>query len=566
MIYVEPTYVSHQAKGFAISGQKPRLDFDDVAMLKDKRILGLWKYFCLQSRRRIGELFFKVYPPETFLSIVERERALARRIGYSLSIVAVGLGDQLSEHALKNEVEQFAFLRVRSTDVLGWIDQKTLGIILPNTPPEGARNVAEDILQPLARRMPPLTYVVYHYPVEWFSHDKKQVEQPIAGDGDIRFDGEIISSKKEIKEFDDFMPALERERSLSYRVGFTLSFIVFNLEDRYHNLVLRKELEEIVLQRVRAADIVGWLDHMRLGIVMPNTPGEGGKKLAESICQNITHILPPPAYKVYIYPTGGFPVWDDYSQSSKEQHDFAEVVSRDMPSRWVSNQSVHGEYCLIYSHPTAKHVGLDRLNNIFIRPIPRWKRTMDVVGAFIGIIVFLPLMLWTAVAIRLSSPGPVIFKQKRAGRGGKPFDLYKFRTMVVGADELKTFLSIRNEQTGPVFKISDDPRVTRVGRFLRKYSIDELPQLMNVLQGDMTLVGPRPPTLDEVPRYDQWHYQRLEVTPGLSCIWQVSGRNEIAFEDWVRMDICYKNASSFRNDLKILLHTLPAVVSGRGAY
>jgi lipopolysaccharide/colanic/teichoic acid biosynthesis glycosyltransferase len=535
-------------------------------MLKDKRILGLWEYFGLQSRRRIGELFFKVYPPQDFLSIVERERALARRVGYALSILAFKLGNGLREHALKNEVAQIAFLRVRSTDVLGWIDQKTLGVILPDTPPEGARNVAEDILRPLAQQMQPLTYVVYHYPVAWLSHDKEQVGQPSSGEVDIEFEGRIFGSKKEIKEFDDFIPALERERSLSYRVGFTLSFIVFNLEDRYHNSILRKELEEIVLQRVRAADIVGWLDHMRLGIVMPNTHGEGGMKLAESICQNIAHILPPPAYKVYIYPTGGFPVWEDYGQCSKEPYELPEGVSKDFPNLEVGNQSAHGEYCLIYSHPTAKHAGLDRLNNIFIRPIPHWKRTMDVVGAFIGIILFLPLMLWAAFAIKLSSPGPVIFKQKRAGRGGKPFDLYKFRTMVVGADELRTFLSIRNEQTGPVFKIRNDPRVTRVGRFLRKYSIDELPQLMNVLQGDMTLVGPRPPTLDEVPRYDQWHYQRLEITPGLSCIWQVSGRSEIAFENWVRMDICYKNASSFRNDLRILLHTLPAVVSGRGAH
>jgi lipopolysaccharide/colanic/teichoic acid biosynthesis glycosyltransferase len=160
----------------------------------------------------------------------------------------------------------------------------------------------------------------------------------------------------------------------------------------------------------------------------------------------------------------------------------------------------------------------------------------------------------------------VIFRQTRIGRGGRPFVLFKFRTMCADAEKLKELLRARNEQTGPVFKMRRDPRVTRVGRLLRSTSIDELPQLWNVLRGDMTLVGPRPPTPDEVPKYEQWQRRRLSLTPGLTCIWQVSGRAEIGFLEWVRMDVRYAQRRSFWGDLRLLARTIPAILSGRGAH
>lgn len=180
--------------------------------------------------------------------------------------------------------------------------------------------------------------------------------------------------------------------------------------------------------------------------------------------------------------------------------------------------------------------------------------------------MFSPVMLAAVVAVKLSSLGKIIFRQKRVGYGGKPFYLYKFRTMVYGAHKYKSTLLHKNEQSGPVFKIKNDPRITTVGRFLRKTSIDELPQLWNVLKGDMSLVGPRPPTLDEVPHYETWQYKRLTLTPGITCIWQVNGRSEIGFEDWVRMDIRYTKAWSLIYDIKILLRTIPAVILQRGAH
>ncbi len=199
-------------------------------------------------------------------------------------------------------------------------------------------------------------------------------------------------------------------------------------------------------------------------------------------------------------------------------------------------------------------------------PMPLWKRSMDVVVSSLLLIALFPLFVCVAIAIKLDSPGPVIFKQQRAGRGARPFAFYKFRSMSVDAEARRAELAAQNEQAGPVFKIRDDPRVTRVGRFLRRFSIDELPQIWNVLKGDISLVGPRSPTLDEVAKYDRWQMRRLNVTGGITCFWQVSGRNNIDFEDWVRLDMRYIAEQSFWLDLRLLAMTLPAVLTGRGAY
>jgi exopolysaccharide biosynthesis polyprenyl glycosylphosphotransferase len=199
----------------------------------------------------------------------------------------------------------------------------------------------------------------------------------------------------------------------------------------------------------------------------------------------------------------------------------------------------------------------------------RWqlaaKRAFDVIGAFVALLITAPLWITTALAIKLGTRGPIFFVQKRCGRYGRAFPFLKFRTMVTDAESRKDELSALNEKSGPVFKIERDPRVTRVGRILRKYSIDELPQLLNVLAGHMSLVGPRPPVPGEVEKYELDHRGRLSMRPGITCLWQVSGRNQIEFEDWVKLDIEYVERWSLLLDFQILLATVPAVVSGRGA-
>jgi len=194
------------------------------------------------------------------------------------------------------------------------------------------------------------------------------------------------------------------------------------------------------------------------------------------------------------------------------------------------------------------------------------KRIVDVVGALLALILLSPVMLLAAIAIKLESSGPVFFLQERMGGGGRRFRFLKFRSMCAQAVSLQTAIQGMNEVTGPVFKIRQDPRITPVGRIIRRLSIDELPQLWHVLTGEMSLVGPRPPIPEEVARYEPWMLERLSVTPGLTCIWQVSGRSDILFEDWVRLDIHYIRHRSVWLDLKILAQTIPAVITGRGAY
>ena len=193
------------------------------------------------------------------------------------------------------------------------------------------------------------------------------------------------------------------------------------------------------------------------------------------------------------------------------------------------------------------------------------KKVIDWFGAMAGVALSLPLAITAAAAIKLEDGGPVFFRQTRSGRNGKPFTMLKFRTMVPKADQLKESLTGKNEMSGPVFKIRNDPRVTKVGAFLRKTSIDELPQLINVLKGDMSLVGPRPPLPDEVAKYDRWQRRKLSVKPGLTCLWQVNGRNQIDFEDWMKLDLEYIDNWSLWLDTKILMKTVPAVFKREGA-
>ena len=192
------------------------------------------------------------------------------------------------------------------------------------------------------------------------------------------------------------------------------------------------------------------------------------------------------------------------------------------------------------------------------------KSFMDYFGALVGVILLSPVLLMIGLAIKVSSKGPILFYQERAGLNGRRFTVYKFRTMVVNAEALKSTLLAENEVDGPVFKIKNDPRITGIGAFLRKTSLDELPQLFNVLRGEMSLVGPRPPVPAEVENYKLWQRRRLSMKPGLTCIWQVSGRNNVSFEQWMNMDLKYIDNWSLVLDLKLLLLTLREVAIGGG--
>lgn len=240
----------------------------------------------------------------------------------------------------------------------------------------------------------------------------------------------------------------------------------------------------------------------------------------------------------------------------------------------LQEQGILTRLALNFFPHTQAHVELDELdgvplltfttspNNAFALAL---KRLLDIVLSFVLLVLGLPVVLLVAIAIKLTSSGSVLFRQTRCGLNGRRFTLYKFRTMVEGAEARQRELLPYNEMDGPVFKITDDPRVTTLGRVLRRFSLDELPQLWNVLKGDMSLVGPRPPIPEEVAKYQRWQRRRLAMKPGLTCLWQISGRNELPFQRWIELDLQYIDSWSPWLDFKILVKTIPAVLSGRGA-
>jgi lipopolysaccharide/colanic/teichoic acid biosynthesis glycosyltransferase len=285
--------------------------------------------------------------------------------------------------------------------------------------------------------------------------------------------------------------------------------------------------------RLRAGDDIGWLDGERLALLMPLTSVVEARRIADGLVSEVSAGGQPIRFTLHAFEpaTGG---------------------GASGPVRSTARAEPTSEATL----PLA----------ILVEdPLPWWKRAVDVVGALLGLIVFAPLLLLAACMVKLSSPGPILFRQQRAGWLGVPFVIYKFRTMVEGAEALKERLQAFNERRGPVFKMQRDPRVTTVGRWLRVTSIDELPQLWNVLIGDMSLVGPRPPSLDELPAYQAWQHHRLDVKPGITGLWQVEARGGVEFEDWVRMDLRYIRRRSLLFDLLLIVRTVPAVVTTRGA-
>lgn len=217
------------------------------------------------------------------------------------------------------------------------------------------------------------------------------------------------------------------------------------------------------------------------------------------------------------------------------------------------------------SDDMVRHAGLSKVEPRLVR-YRRRKRILDVAGSLALITLLGPIFLIVALAVRLTSRGPIIYTSRRVGLCGRVFNFYKFRSMYVDADARRKELESSNEKDGPIFKMKSDPRITPVGRFMRKYSLDELPQFFNVLKGDMSLVGPRPPLVAEVEKYGDFEMERLSVRPGLTCFWQTMGRSDLSFDQWMQLDHRYLREMSFWVDIKILLKTPMAVLRGRGAY
>jgi lipopolysaccharide/colanic/teichoic acid biosynthesis glycosyltransferase len=357
--------------------------------------------------------------------------------------------------------------------------------------------------------------------------------------------------------------AIQRESARADRSGGEFALVLFRVRNRDRSSLSTMRLAKTLLGRIRATDDIGWYDEDHLGVLLPDTSATGGWRFADAVCGLASQRMHRPLCTVYSYPTKWFT--DDEAPATPLLRNDNGNHNGNGDGRYAVRNLIpyflDGVKTGLEQPPSAVH----RLETLLVRPLPWWKRAIDVVGAASGLVLASPILAGAALAIKMSSKGPIVFSQKRAGLGGRPFTIYKLRTMCNDAEAKKAQLKAKNEQDGPAFKIKDDPRVTKVGKFLRKTSIDELPQLWNVLKGDMTLVGPRPLPVNESDACEGWQRRRLDVTPGLTCIWQVKGRSRVSFAEWVRMDVAYIRRRTFWHDVSILAQTIPAVLMRRGA-
>lgn len=329
-----------------------------------------------------------------------------------------------------------------------------------------------------------------------------------------------------------FRAVVEREQMRCTRTGGMFVIVVFSLESSDTSRK-RRAISKVLGERLRATDAAGFVDQ-QLVMMLPETSRIGAELVAKEIWQQ-SGCAQTPAFDVFHFP----------ETSVEEAACPSAIVNRLTNPTPDANRSVH---------------------QFAARPLPRWKRAFDICAAIVGLILVGPLLLVTAVAIKATSPGPIFFTQLRTGHGGRRFKIYKLRTMFINSEEKKDQLRVHSEQDGPAFKMKNDPRVTPIGAYLRKTAIDELPQLWNVLIGDMTMVGPRPLACNEADQCLEWQNERLHVMPGLTCSWQsAAGRSRISFNNWMRMDIRYARTYSFWTDLKLICRTALAVVMHRAS-
>jgi len=373
---------------------------------------------------------------------------------------------------------------------------------------------------------------------------------------------------------------LTKERMRCDRHGQFFSLIVFEIDlDDLH------VLGEILNNRLRLTDETGLLLKGGVGVLLPMTEIHGAKVVLQSIRQLASRQRLAFDAEIFTYSGRERPF-----HNSEQNHAFADSDSDIAFGNDSDPEDTVVEPPSALSKATSRiapqNLGIktfraDRDSQTMractgqilststvptpqlCRQYPRWKRCMDIVCAAFGLIVALPVLFIAAIAIKLTSKGPVFFRQMRTGQFGNPFPIYKIRTMVMDAEELKGKLEELNERDGPAFKIKDDPRVTTLGVFLRKTGLDELPQLWNVLIGDMAIVGPRPLPCIEDAQCKLWQRRRLDTKPGLTCIWQISKSRKISFSDWMRMDLQYADSITISGDIRLIFQTVKAVVLGR---
>ena len=368
------------------------------------------------------------------------------------------------------------------------------------------------------------------------------------------------SDSAQIFSEDRFRNEMQKEKSRIDRRAVQCEFSLI-LVNGLTAATLSKNSELLVRfqKRMRITDCLGWCES-KFGILLPETGRQGSEVLAADFCELAAEYGLKVETDILVYPDD-----DDVVRGSIEFQDFQfSNADHDIESGGESENDADSASRSDLAMQTVS----DELRESVFRttcPTPLWKRAVDVLGSSIGLVLLSPVFAVAAIAVKISAPGPVFFSQTREGKDGKPFKIFKFRTMCVDAELMKQSLQKLSEQDGPAFKLENDPRLTGVGKYLRKSCVDELPQLINVLKGDMSLVGPRPLPVSESVECLMWQRKRLEVVPGLTCIWQVAGDRQTKFADWMRMDLQYIQERSLWLDLKLIFQTIWVAVLHRGS-
>lgn len=386
-----------------------------------------------------------------------------------------------------------------------------------------------------------------------------------------------VASGPRIKSYEVFHADLEHRQAMAWNQRYNFSFVLFDVQSVTAGQSQTKEVSRLLVNRIRSTDEAGWVGDDQLGVILPYTPTSGAARLAEDLQSRVGKNVASLNYTVYTFPSNPFPRSKrDATQFKSEYTAYgqigtvAEGTFADM-SRAVLTRINFEQPCGLsdISMPDNPAPGQERSLEECAMPI--WKRIMDILGSALGLLVLSPLFLVVALAIKAVSRGPVFFKQERVGYRGEIFRLWKFRTYEVDADtnHHRQYMSnlIRAAQKGkgilssPMTKLDKAPGIIPFGNLIRKTCIDELPQLINVLFGEMSLIGPRPSVIYEAEQYADWHRKRLSAVPGMTGLWQVSGKNRLSFNEMVRLDIRYARIKSLGLDTKILFKTSLVIVS-----
>lgn len=484
---------------------------------------------------------------------IREESARSDRSGREFSLVLFRVKRRQRFSVARHRVARVLQGRCRTTDVIGWFSDQCLCALLPDTPIEGARAFAGGICDLVALTSPRPLWAAYSYPDSWLRtddapdailpkgvptaidrpgevpEDKRRTRPGIAGAGAKP----VVSGRDKCRDEEED----QAEYNLSGHEGNGSQRKGDGHGDggsHATQLLLSVTVPRGMINGVGLRACNGGNGHRAPALATRPGATRGGTLGRDDLLPYLAGGLRAGFTVVDLTPTKSAPA----------------AAKRRLPPGAPAD---------------AARTIEETPRSVLVCPMPMWKRVLDVVGAAAGLAALSPLFLAAALGVLLTSGRPIFFRQRRAGLGGEPFWIYKFRTMGIDAEQRRKELAALSEQDGPAFKLRNDPRVTPFGRLLRTTSIDELPQLWNVLKGDMSLVGPRPLPCDESDACAAWQRRRLDVTPGLTCIWQVRGRSTVTFAEWIRMDVAYMRRRTLVHDVWLLLCTVPAVLRRRGA-